>query len=241
MEKRIELSRDCNRRKKILTVHIMTSILIIKTLSNHKSLVRSIIILVPEAIQAIIDYVNKEKGVSAIMGEFAKENSKSRLIIDRITPDDKEDYFNSISHDKKVLETFVCKYAESLDEFDFEPYLKNDTLYAIRLKDTGKLIGIILYFIEAGNLTEEDHACEIGYGISSSYWNKGYATEAVRAFIEYCFKELKFEKVYASFFTGNEASKKVMEKCGMHYDHFVEKEFEYLGVERDLTYYVIEK
>lgn len=52
---------------------------------------------------------------------------------------------------------------------------------------------------------------------------------------------MKFEKVYASFFTGNEASKKVMEKCGMHYDHFVEKEFEYLGVERDLTYYVIEK
>lgn len=32
-----------------------------------------------------------------------------RLIIDRITPDDKEDYFNSISHDKKVLETFVLE------------------------------------------------------------------------------------------------------------------------------------
>ncbi len=32
-----------------------------------------------------------------------------------------------------------------------------------------------------------------------------------------------------------------MEKCGMKYDHFVEKELEYLGEERDLTYYVIEK
>ena len=35
--------------------------------------------------------------------------------------------------------------------------------------------------------------------------------------------------------------KKVMEKCGMKYDHFVEKEIEYLGEERDLTYYVIER
>ena len=61
------------------------------------------------------------------------------------------------------------------------------------------------------------------------------------AFIEYCFSALNFKKVYASYFTGNDASKNVMEKCGMKYDHFAEKEFEYLGVERDLTYYVIER
>jgi hypothetical protein len=30
-----------------------------------------------------------------------------------------------------------------------------------------------------------------------------------------------------------------MEKCGMTYDHFSEKELTYLGIERDLTYYAI--
>lgn len=30
-----------------------------------------------------------------------------------------------------------------------------------------------------------------------------------------------------------------MEKCGMAYSHFSEKELTYLGVERDLTYYAI--
>ncbi len=158
-----------------------------------------------------------------------------RLEINRITPSDKEDYFKNISNNKKVLETFVCKYAESLDAFDFEPYTKRDDLFAIRLKESGKLIGIILYFDEDGN------SCEIGYGIGSEYWNNGYATEAVKAFIDYCFSTLNCKKVYASFFTGNDASKKVMEKCGMKYDHFVEKEFEYLGKERDLTYYAIER
>ena len=47
--------------------------------------------------------------------------------------------------------------------------------------------------------------------------------------------------VYASFFTGNDASRRVMEKCGMTYDHFSEKELTYLGVERDLMYYAIHR
>lgn len=159
-----------------------------------------------------------------------------RLEISRVTSDDKADYFYNISNDKKVLETFVCKYAESLDDYDFEPYLQMDNLFAIRLKETKKLIGIILHFAAS-----EENACEIGYGIGSKHWNNGYVTEAVAAFIEYCFSKLNVNKVYASYFTGNDASKKVMEKCGMEYDHFVEKEFEYLGRERDLTYYAIER
>ncbi len=85
-----------------------------------------------------------------------------RLEINKVTPNDKKDYFINISNDKKVLETFVCTYAEALD--DFEPYLKMDNLFAIRLKELGKLIGIILYFAEEGD------SCEIEYGIGSEHW-----------------------------------------------------------------------
>lgn len=158
-----------------------------------------------------------------------------RLIIDRPTEKDKEDYFNNISHDKKVLETFICRYAETIDGFDFTPILNNDTLFAIRLKETGRLIGIILYFDDNGD------SCEIGYGIGSGFWGRGYATEAVLSFIEYCFEEKGLNTVYASFFTGNEASKRVMEKSGMTFDRFSEKELTYLDVERDLVYYSITK
>lgn len=158
-----------------------------------------------------------------------------RLIIDAIKESDKEDYFNNISHNKKVLETFICKYAEKLEEFDFSKYVDNDTLFAIRLKSNGRLIGIINYF------SEEDNTCEIGYGIGSDYWNNGYATEAVKAFIDFCFNELSFKKIYASFFTGNDSSKRVMEKCSMTYSHFVKNEMIYLDKERDLTYYSISR
>ena len=162
-----------------------------------------------------------------------------RLIIDRIRETDKEDYFTNISHDKKVLETFICRYAKTLEDFDFAPYLtgdkENHRLFAIRLKQTGRLIGIVPCFDKSGG------SCEIGYGIGSAYWGRGYATEAVRRFIGYCFDELGFNTVYASFFTGNDAFCRVMEKCGMTYDHFSGKELEYLDSLRDLTYYAIRK
>ena len=80
-----------------------------------------------------------------------------RLLIDPLKDTDKEDYFYNISHDRKVLETFICKYAETLEDFDFTPYLANKSIFAIRLKETGRLIGIILYF------EEKEDSCEIGY------------------------------------------------------------------------------
>ena len=158
-----------------------------------------------------------------------------RLIIDQIKETDKEDYFINISHDKKVLDTFICRYADSLEEFDFSSYPGRQDLFAIRLKETGRLIGIILYF------DEKEDSCEIGYGIGSAFWNQGYATEAVRRFLEYLFREKGMQTVYASFFTGNDASRRVMEKSGMTFDHFSEKELTYLDVERDLTYYAIHR
>ena len=158
-----------------------------------------------------------------------------RLIIDSIREADKEDYYINISHDKRVLETFICRFADTLEDFDYSSYPGRQDLFAIRLKETGRLIGIILYF------DEKEDSCEIGYGIGSAFWNQGYATEAVGRFLEYLFREKGMRTVYASFFTGNDASRRVMEKCGMRYDHFSEKELTYLGIERDLMYYAIHR
>ncbi len=158
-----------------------------------------------------------------------------RLIIDRPRESDRADYFRCISHDRKVLETFVCRYAETPEELDLSSILANRGLFAIRLKETGRLIGILLYF------DARDGTCEIGYGLGSEHWGRGYATEAVACFLDRLFKEEGFETVCASFFTGNDASRRVMEKCGMRFSRFSEKEFRYLGIERDLTYYSIDR
>jgi len=158
-----------------------------------------------------------------------------RLIIDKIRETDREDYFDNISHDKQVLETFICRYADSLETFDFSYYLGREDLFAIRLKETGRLIGVLVCFAES------DDACEIGYGLGSRYWGKGYATEAAKRFVDYCLNDKGYRAVYASYFVGNDASRRVMEKCGMTYDRLEKNELEYRGVWRDLAYYVIRK
>ena len=158
-----------------------------------------------------------------------------RLIIDKLRKEDKEDYFYNISHDKKVLETFICSYQESLDKFDFDCYLDKKGIYAIRLKDSGRLIGILTEFLVDGK------SIEIGYGIGSNYWNKGYMSEAVKVFIQYLLNEREFDTVLASCFIENPASKRVMEKVGMTYSHTNIAELEYLGKSRDLIYYKISK
>ena len=103
-----------------------------------------------------------------------------RLIIDSIKETDKEDYFINISHDKKVLETFICRYAETMEEFDFSSYPGRQDLFAIRLKETGRLIGIISCF------DEKDGSCEIGYGISvdKAYWGLGIGRALTEGCIE---------------------------------------------------------
>lgn len=161
----------------------------------------------------------------------------TRLIIDDIKESDKENYFINISHDKEVLKTFVCRYQESLEDFDFSQYPGRNDLFAIRTKETGELIGIFVICEENPKKKE----MEIGYGIGSKHWGKGYMTEVVNGVLNYFFNHDLYNTIYASFFPENEASKRIMEKCNMTYSHTNYKEFTYLDRERDLIYYKITK
>lgn len=89
---------------------------------------------------------------------------------------------------------------------------KNQTnfIFAIRLKETGELIGGIGLALE-----KKFFRADIGYWIGEQFWNKGFATEATRAAIEFGFAELELNKLTACYVTGNPASGKVMVKCGM--------------------------
>ena len=58
---------------------------------------------------------------------------------------------------------------------------------------------------------------ELLYGISTSFWNKGFATEAASAMMDYGFQELSFPSIQASSDAPNKASVRVMEKLGMSF------------------------
>ncbi|MBK9440529.1 MAG: GNAT family N-acetyltransferase [Comamonadaceae bacterium] len=59
-------------------------------------------------------------------------------------------------------------------------------------------------------------SAEIGYRLCRAAWGKGYATEGVRALIKAAFYSLGFDRVRAETMTVNQASRRVLEKAGLH-------------------------
>ena len=92
-------------------------------------------------------------------------------------------------------------------------YMKRKGIYAIELKEEKKCVGCIdIRFDSYNNKTY------FGYVLNRAYWNKGYMTEAVKLVLALSFNKLKFDRVEACHYVGNEGSGRVMEKCGMHYE-----------------------
>ncbi|MFB5548481.1 GNAT family N-acetyltransferase [Bacillus cereus] len=61
----------------------------------------------------------------------------------------------------------------------------------------------------------ENQTVEIGYGFIEKYWNKGYATEAVRELIDWAFKTGEVETIIAETLLDNYSSIRVLEKLHM--------------------------
>lgn len=104
-------------------------------------------------------------------------------------------------------------------------------IYGIFLKDA--LIG----FLNDVQIMED--SIELGYVIAPDHWNRGYATETLRACIDALFA-LGFSRVMAGYFYENDASRRVMEKSGMH-PAWRTEEIEYRGEVRRCIYFEIGK
>lgn len=55
----------------------------------------------------------------------------------------------------------------------------------------------------------------LGYRLRSAVWGRGYATEGARALVRKAFTELGIERVVATTYEHNLASRRVLEKVGM--------------------------
>ena len=67
------------------------------------------------------------------------------------------------------------------------------------------------------NYIPETSEVEIDFVLARRYWKKGYATEAAKASLYYGFKFLSLDRIIALVKPENSASRKVIEKVGMHY------------------------
>ena len=112
----------------------------------------------------------------------------------RFVPDE---VYDSVEEAHEAIEFLMSRY-ESKDGPFVYPVLTNG----------GKNIGYVqLCKLDEGNW-------EIGYHIAKDFTGKGYATEAVKAFLPAMAQKLNLREVYGICLAENTASVRVLEKCG---------------------------
>lgn len=88
-------------------------------------------------------------------------------------------------------------------------------LFAVELKATSHFIGFI-GLQQVRFSADFTPAVEIGWRLDNQYWNQGLATEGARRVLEYAFEALKLNKIVSFTAVSNQASRRVMEKIGLH-------------------------
>ena len=164
-----------------------------------------------------------------------------RLILRPFQPDDApavqrlagayEVALNTLSIPHPYPEGAAAEWIASTEKAFEEEKLLN---FAIIVRETGEIAGSI-----GLKMTPAHDKAEIGYWIGVPYWNRGYATEAGKALIDYGFREWNLNRIDAGHFDRNPSSGRVMQKMGMQYEgrhrQAIKKWDEYV----DVTYYAI--
>lgn len=168
-----------------------------------------------------------------------------------------------IETERIVLREFEFSDEKDLFEMDSDPevhlYIENDPVksidqirhviemvqkqykengiarWAVVDKETKECLGWsgLKYFKEP--LNNHTDFYELGYRFKKKHWGKGYATESSTAVLNYGFKNLNVDSIYAITHPNNLKSKKVLNKLGFNH-------IEVFDYEGDLTdWYEIKK
>lgn len=158
-----------------------------------------------------------------------------RLELRRLTFDDCQVMFDHWAGDPQVTRylrwnahrdwTVTAEYLHELEKYYADPTFYN---WGICLKN-GTLIGSI----GVGRAEKEasqgwqtlpaalqgTETWEAGYALGHPWWGHGYATEALKAVLEFWFNQVGAPWLFICHAVENPASSRVIEKAGFTYDH----------------------
>jgi ribosomal-protein-alanine N-acetyltransferase len=143
-----------------------------------------------------------------------------RLVIRDYIINDLDEYFELFS------DKIVMYYLQDIQENNIEEakinlmniindqQAKDRKYYVCRIEDkkTNELIGAIGYTVL--NYTPYGKLTHLGYLLKQKYWNKGYATEALKRLLEFSFIENNVYRIHTGCLKENIGSEKIMQKCG---------------------------
>ena len=157
-----------------------------------------------------------------------------RLTIRKLTPDMARDvHINSLDGDTKRFvpdEVFgTVDDAQNTIKYLISQYesMQGPLVYAVFTRHDCKNIGYV-------QLVPIENGCrEIGYHIAEKYRGKGYASEAVKAFLPVIAEQTALREVWGICLAENHASRRVLQNCG--FESIYEGIGDYHGEQRDIV------
>ncbi len=165
--------------------------------------------------------------------------STDRLILREIRNSDFADIFEYKS-DPLVTEHLL--YYPHKSKRETENYIGNTIRkykegkmydFAIVLKSSKKMIGTVGFT----SINIHDNSAEIGYVLNKSYWGKGLAKEAILELVDFGFRVLSLDRIYARILSENHNSIELIKKCGFELSEKIKRAIHSKGKYRDIVIY----
>jgi len=105
--------------------------------------------------------------------------------------------------------------------------------WAVALEPGAEAIGSC----DLSDIDRHHKRAEVGFLFSRAYWGNGYAREAMATIVDYAFEDLKLDRLWARFHTGNAASQRLLERLGFAREGTLRGHIVRDGVRRDCEIY----
>lgn len=142
-----------------------------------------------------------------------------RMLLRPYRLSDAEDIFSNYGGDQRVTRHLSWQAYEKVEQVQAYlsqviPQYANPHIYHWVLEYEHRAVGSI----SVTQLDQRNEACELGYCLGYSYWNKGLATEALKAVLLHLAGPVNMHRIYAKHDVNNPASGAVMKKAGLQYE-----------------------
>ncbi|MBL4933500.1 GNAT family N-acetyltransferase [Clostridium paridis] len=163
----------------------------------------------------------------------------TRLLLRKLSITDVDELFEVFSDEET---TYYVPREKHEDKNVTYNHLKNlikgmnewkSLVWSVIDKVDNRIIGTVSCYFKL------DKAASIGAVISSQYWGKGIASEALNEVIKFGFDRMEFIRIEGKCEANNIASEKVLKKLGMTYEGTLRKEVIIKGQPRDAKVYSI--
>ncbi|MBV1722321.1 MAG: GNAT family N-acetyltransferase [Hoeflea sp.] len=149
-------------------------------------------------------------------GEAAMAVLKTnRMTLSPCCPADREDFI-ALERDPEVMRFLsggrIAENEESDPDADFlKPRGTEPHVWTARRTHTGGFVGWFCLWPEG------DGSAELGYRLRRQEWGQGLASEGAAVLVAWGFESAGYEQIVASTMAVNHASRRVMEKLGLHH------------------------